>query len=173
MLRPYRERLNALATLFGSDAREHVLLLETIFDPIQKAERLRELQLARAEGVVFKSLTAPYAPDRPASGGPALKFKFTATVSCIVASVSAKKRSVSLALFDGDVQRPIGNVTIPPNHIVPAVGEIVEVRYLYAFPNGGSLFQPVYQWRRDDLEHSDCTIEQLKFKAADADVDDQ
>lgn len=173
MLRPYLERLEALAALFGSDAREHVLLLETIVDPIRKAERMRELQQSRAEGVVFKNLAARYTPDRPASGGPALKFKFTATVSCIVAGVSAKKRSVSLALFDGGVQRPVGNVTIPPNHIVPPVGEIVDVRYLYAFPNGGSLFQPVYQWRRDDLEHSDCTVDQLKFKATDGDVDDQ
>jgi bifunctional non-homologous end joining protein LigD len=59
----------------------------------------------------------------------------------------------------------VGNVTIPPNHTVPANGSIVEVRYLYAFP-GGSVFQPVYLGQRDDVTRRECHVSQLKLKAA-------
>jgi bifunctional non-homologous end joining protein LigD len=58
----------------------------------------------------------------------------------------------------------VGNVTIPANHSIPAKGAIVEVRYLYAYP-GGSLFQPVYLGKRDDVDMRACTVSQLKFKA--------
>jgi bifunctional non-homologous end joining protein LigD len=112
---------------------------------------------------VFKHDDAPYTSGRPASGGPQLKFKFHATASLIVASVNKGKRSVALALLDGQKRIAVGNVTIPPNAAVPATGAIVEARYLYAF-KGGSLYQPVYLGVRDDLDANACTMTQLKFK---------
>jgi bifunctional non-homologous end joining protein LigD len=71
-----------------------------------------------------------------------------------------------LSLFDASVGDwvDVGNVTIPPNKEVPAVGALVKVRYLYAF-KGGSLYQPVYIGERDDIAKSACTLSQLKFKA--------
>lgn len=57
----------------------------------------------------------------------------------------------------------VGNVSIPPNHEIPAVGAVVECRYLYAFP-GGSIFQPVYLGVRDDIPKEECVISQLKYK---------
>jgi len=61
----------------------------------------------------------------------------------------------------------VGNVTIPSNHEVPQVGDIVEVRYLYYF-RGGSLYQPVYLGKRSDLEKSDVNyILTLKEKPKD------
>jgi bifunctional non-homologous end joining protein LigD len=42
----------------------------------------------------------------------------------------------------------------------------VEVRYLYAFPESRSVYQPVYLGRRDDVLRSECTLAQLKFKPA-------
>jgi bifunctional non-homologous end joining protein LigD len=59
-----------------------------------------------------------------------------------------------------------GNVTIPPDHPIPAVGQVAEVRYLYAMPESGALFQPVYLGTRDDIEPGECLRSQLKFKAA-------
>jgi bifunctional non-homologous end joining protein LigD len=59
-----------------------------------------------------------------------------------------------------------GNVTIPVGSDFPAVGDIVEVRYLYAFPESGSLFQPVYLGVRDDIDLKDCSVNQLKWKRA-------
>src|ERR1043165_8554198 len=58
-----------------------------------------------------------------------------------------------------------GNVTIPANHKIPQAGQVVEVRYLYAFPESGVLYQPVYLGPRNDVDDSDCLTSQLKFKA--------
>jgi bifunctional non-homologous end joining protein LigD len=60
-----------------------------------------------------------------------------------------------------------GNVTIPPNFNVPAVGEVLELRYLYALRESNALYQPVYLGPREDVEHHECVLSQLKFKARD------
>ena len=164
----YRERLGAMDFIADAelDSRSPVRLVETaIAHPAKKAmlARLREL---KREGVVFKRHDAPYSPGRPASGGPALKLKFTSTASCVVAAGRPAKRSVALELLDGDRRVGVGHVTIPPNHSVPGAGRVVEVRYLYAYP-GGALFQPVYLGTREDITPSECTTGQLKYKAED------
>jgi bifunctional non-homologous end joining protein LigD len=66
----------------------------------------------------------------------------------------------------------VGNVTIPTNHVVPKQGEIVEVRYLYAY-EGGSLYQPVYLGPRDDVDVAACRMDQLKFKPKSVERDDE
>jgi bifunctional non-homologous end joining protein LigD len=118
------------------------------------------------EGIVFKKLDAPYTPGKPNSGGSMLKFKFYATCSCRVSKGREGKRSVALELHSGeDCTIAVGNVTVPANQSIPKVGDIVEVRYLYAFKDG-SLFQPVLLGVRDDLDWlKDCRISQLKYKA--------
>lgn len=93
-----------------------------------------------------------------------LKHNFVATVSAVVEKVNAK-RSVAVSLLDGEVWTPMGNVTVPANQDIPAVGEVVEVRYQYAIP-GGSLFQPTLLGVRDDIETQECVVGQLKYKAA-------
>ena len=59
-----------------------------------------------------------------------------------------------------------GNVTIPPNHQIPKAGTVVEVRYLYAFRESGIIYQPVYLGPRNDIDPSECRVEQLKYKSA-------
>jgi len=131
------------------------------------------------EGVVFKKLDAPY--ECGARHGAMMKYKFTATCTALVTgSRTAGKRSVGLQLlepehWDNSQKIPehwvdIGNVTIPPNHTIPLVGSLVEIRYLYAY-KGGSLFQPVYLGIRDDVSLGDCVMAQLKYKAEEDIVD--
>lgn len=128
-----------------------------------KLALFNKVKAAKGEGVVFKLKTSPYTVGRPNSGGAQLKHKFTESASCIVQSVHSTKRSVGLAVLDGGNEVFVGNSTIPQNYSIPAVGEIVEVEYLYAF-KGGSLFQPVYRGVRDDIDREACVISQLKFK---------
>lgn len=167
MLRPYHERLAALRELLRGKILSHVHLVETAHESADKFRLLQRLKVRKAEGLVLKRLHATYEPGKPSSGGPALKLKFTATASLIVAQVNAQ-RSVAVKLF-GQSQ-PSGNVTIPPNHELPPVGAVVEVRYLYAFRESGALYQPVYLGLRDDVDPEECTPAQLKWKATDADV---
>jgi hypothetical protein len=69
-------------------------------------------------------------------------------------------RSVEIALGG----KAIGNVTIPPNHDIPAIGQVVEIRYLYVTGIGGSLYQPVYLGQRDDIRAEECTVERQRIK---------
>lgn len=158
---PYRIRLATLQAQFGKLGGP-IVVAKTVIGPGKRAF-LAELKVARKEGIVFKDLRASWQPGRPASGGGALKCKFWASCSCVVANVNAR-RSVALELGG----RPVGNVTIPPNHDMPAVGRVVEIRYLYVTGPGGSLYQPIYLGVRDDVRITDCTEERqrLKYKAA-------
>lgn len=160
---PLRKRLDALAEMLDGFTDDAIRWTCTARLRWEKEYLLETLRDHRREGIVFKHLDDPYVPGRPNSGGSQRKFKFVATASCLVAGVN-DKRSVALALFDGDRSVPAGNVTIPPNQPVPAPGAIVEVRYLYAFPESGHLYQPVYRGERDDIDAADCTTKQLKFK---------
>ena len=161
--RPYRDRLFALNQVISRDFG-FLKLADTAFDGTEKAALLDKLRRENREGIVFKSLSAAYVAGRPASGGDNLKHKFVATASFIVNKVNGK-RSVSLMLFDGDKVVRAGNVTIPPNHAVPKVGAIVEVRFLYAFKESGVIYQPVYLGQRTDIDPGECRVEQLKYKA--------
>lgn len=130
----------------------------------EKRALLAKLQAENAEGIVLRHARAPVTPGRPASGGTARKFKFYETATCEVIGQNDDRRSVALCVYDGDRGIEIGNVTIPANHNIPKPGEFAEIRYLYAYPNGGSLYQPVYLGRRSDVIRADATYCQLKFR---------
>jgi bifunctional non-homologous end joining protein LigD len=163
--RPYLDRLGALAALCGGGPGAPIRLVETATSTAAKRAMLGRLREENKEGIVFKRQDTPHSPGRPARGGDWLKLKFTATASCIVAGINAGKRSVAIELINGRGRARVGSVTIPVNAPIPAAGQIVEIRYLYAFP-GGSLYQPVFLGQRDDVQLSDCTVSRLKFKAA-------
>ena len=157
---PYVERLAKLSNLFLTYKFNSLKLVMTAINENGKRDLYAKVKKANGEGVVFKRLDATYTAGRPASGGTQLKFKFKATGSFIVAGVTKGKRSIDLTLADGT---DIGKVTVPCNQEIPAVGNIVEVEYLYAY-KGGSLFQPVLLCVRDDIFTRDCTAKQLKYK---------
>jgi bifunctional non-homologous end joining protein LigD len=164
-LRPmrYLDRNSALLLLLtGSTPPLRVVCSN--FSPADKHEMFHSLRQFGAEGVVFKELEAPFSPGRPNTGGSQVKFKFVESASFVVTKRN-ERRSVSLGLYDGDRLVPAGNVSIPPNHAVPAPEEVVEVQFLYAFRESGLIYQPVYIGKRCDIPASECCIEQLKYKS--------
>jgi len=163
---PYRERLAALMNLLFSVQQRTIKLVETAFTTSQKLELLNRLKQGKREGIVFKQVWSAYTPGRPNSGGNQLKHKFVATLSALVSRVNAQ-RSVGISLLGKNGWQLAGNVTIPANQAIPGVGDIVEVRYLYAFPESDILFQPVYLGKRDDVDLGDCHGQQLKYKPTD------
>jgi bifunctional non-homologous end joining protein LigD len=164
--RPYKERLALLVELLDVSFVTVMEVVNTAFAPAQKAILYNRLKKERKEGVVLKRLDSLYTPGRPASGGSQLKYKFCATLSAVVAKVNAQ-RSVEVRLLNGEGWKSAGNVTIPPNHPVPQVGVVVELKYLYAMAGSGSLYQPVYLGVRTDVEAHECVVSQLKFKGED------
>ncbi|RBP38618.1 ATP-dependent DNA ligase [Roseimicrobium gellanilyticum] len=159
----YAERFVRLSKFLKVSIPPHFKLVDIACQLSAKREMFTRLQREHREGAVFRHMMAPYTPGRPASGGMQLKYKFCETASFIVTKPNPK-RSVSLILFDGDRVVSAGNVTIPPNHNVPAPGTIVECRYLYAFRESGSIYQPVYLGPREDIRAEECTTAQLKYK---------
>ena len=152
----YGERHLRLLNLLNTFAHPNIHLVSTAFLPRHKRDLFDALKKANAEGVVFKQIDAPYVAGRPASGGSQLKHKFCETASFVVGKINAK-RSVSLLLFTGDRIGAAGNVTIPPNQPIPKTGQIIECRFLYAFRESGSIYQPVYLGVREDIRAEECT----------------
>ena len=163
---PYRVRLTALMNLLASAQHRFIKHVETAFTTKQKIALLHRLKTEKREGIVFKRLDAPYSPGRPNSGGPQLKHKFYATVSCVVARINSQ-RSVEVRLWGEDGWMPCGNVTIPPNHKIPEVCQVIECRYLYAHRGSNALYQPVYLGPRSDVDAMECQLTQLKYKPED------
>ena len=161
----YRHRYLALLNLLAGGLPKHIRIVDYHIDPLDKASWLQTHQRQKAEGIVFKREDACYTPGRPNSGGTQLKYKFVATLSAVVAKLNPQ-RSVGVRVLNHQGWQPIGNVTIPPNHSIPKVGAVIEVRYLYAYPDG-SLFQPVYLGERNDVSAEECVASQVKFKAED------
>jgi bifunctional non-homologous end joining protein LigD len=129
-----QERHNSLYNLIGEREIPYLVFVERYDNNAIKAHAFKEFQKTRSEGVVFKERYSAYVPGRPASGGKQLKYKFYATATLRVIKIN-DKRSVGLGVYAGPgaVPSPVGNVTIPANHQIPKVGDLVEVRYLYAY----------------------------------------
>lgn len=128
-------------------------------------ERLRE---ARAEGIVFKDIRAPYTPGRPSSGGTQLKHKFVKSADVLLTENAGN--AYQMAVYRGPRLCHVGKVFSGTSNTIReeidealARGErpIAEVRYLYA-TDDDQLFQPVFVRLRDDKEDSECVLEQLE-----------
>jgi bifunctional non-homologous end joining protein LigD len=130
----------------------------------EKLELLQRLEDEGREGIVFKRLDSLYTAGRPSSGGDQLKFKFY-TEACVVVIKKNAKQSVQIAVLDATNKLvPVGNVTIPTNKTMPSCGDIIEVRYLYAYV-GGSLYQPTFEKTRNDVDLSECLQSLLKYRS--------
>lgn len=168
--RTYEERLDILHELlnYGGPFR-YLRVVPTAWTTAAKLAMWNRLREEGREGMVFKRKKAKSSQGRPNSGGDQRKCKFYATLSCRVKGHN-EARSIEVELLgggSGNTRRrwvTAGNVTIPPNKLIPHVGAIVEVRYLYALPSTGILYQSTYLGVRDDVEEYDCTKAQLKYK---------
>jgi bifunctional non-homologous end joining protein LigD len=161
---PYIDRYLILQVLMGRMNSDNIKITKTATTQREKIALFKEMKEKNAEGVVFKRKDSLYKAGRPNSGGDHLKFKFRATCSVIAGEQRKEgKRSVEMWLYDGPVRVNVGSVTVYPNQEMPKIGQVLEIKYLYAY-KGGSLFQPVLKEFRDDVEPDECTISQLKYK---------
>ena len=158
--RAYKDRLDLLHQIIPEG---HPFFIPTARTSEEKRNLLESLRRSNAEGIVFKPCDMAY---KGGHGVGCFKYKFYATASCIVTSHTPNKRSIHIGLKQNPVDRriiPVGKCTIPPNKKIPAIGSIVEIRYLYGYP-GGCLFQPIYLGERDDVDRNECLISQVKYK---------
>ncbi|RSZ39628.1 MULTISPECIES: DNA ligase [unclassified Variovorax] len=164
---PFIERFGHLGKVAGTVPWMTVLELELSAEG--KRRRAAELLVAHGEGYVLKALDAPFSAGRSSTS---LKFKFNQSATCEVIRVNAQ-RSVAVGLRDeAGAMVDLGNVTVPPNEALPAVGALVEVRYLYRYA-GGKFEQPVYKGQRTDMTTADAVLSQVtRIKDRSAALDD-
>lgn len=152
---PFIERFGHLQAVAGAVPWMSVLALALTAEG--KRERAAQLLAAHGEGYVLKALAAPFTAGRSTTS---LKFKFNQSATCEVMRVNAQ-RSVAVGLRDeAGTLVDLGNVTVPPNEALPAVGTLVEVRYLYRYA-GGKFEQPVYKGQRPDMTAADAMLSQV------------
>lgn len=165
----FANRDTILMNFVKSVNSKFIVYTETHYSSENKIGFYNRLISNNQEGVVFKHVDAKYYVGRSASaiGSHYLKFKFYSTCSCVVTENNNNKRSVAIGLYNKKKLVNAGNVTIPINFEIPKEGSVVEVRYLYARKQSGSLYQPVYLGERTDISPEDCQQSQLKYKADD------
>jgi bifunctional non-homologous end joining protein LigD len=116
----------------------------------------------REEGVVFR-FDVPCTPGRPHSGGNVLKLKFWKSATCRVRSIHETKNSIGLELLSEDGWIFVGNCTADHAKKGIVEGDLVEIKYLYAYL-GGSLFEPSFKDIRTDLLPVAANTNQLIYK---------
>jgi bifunctional non-homologous end joining protein LigD len=151
-----------------SQARlEHLLKVDVAYKPDNYEEFIDFINYAREtneEGVVISIGSQDYGTGLSQQKFK-LKFYADATVevtaineqrSVRIAVNAYRKGSRDLMVFE------VGNCAIPANREIPEIGDLVEVRYLYAYP-GGSLYQPFYKGLRTDKDEPD-NADSLQYK---------
>lgn len=167
----FEERYEALVELLNGIDDTNVKVVKT-YSGKEKTPAFENLK--SAEGVVFKHKNAFYKAGRPSSGGGYLKYKFYKSCSAVVKGIN-DKRSVTLGLIEdlpehgsefviGRKLISVGNCTIPVNYDFPQLGDIVEIKYLYARKPSNALYQPSYLGKRTDIQLKDVLLSQLIYK---------
>lgn len=158
----YRERLETLRVFFENMViGGSVEMIKTATTPEEKRALMQEVSARGGEGVVGKDLNAAYELGRTPGQ---IKSKFWHTLSAIATPGRDGRNSIGLELIGDDGARlQVGNVTVPANQTVPAPGQVVEIRYLYAY-DGGSLYTPTLLGVRDDVAPEECLASQRRFK---------
>jgi bifunctional non-homologous end joining protein LigD len=133
----------------------------------QKQALRARLRDNRAEGMIFKEVSAPYTAGRPSSGGMQRKWKFTKSADVVV--VENAGNAYRMQVRHGKVFLDVGKVFAGTTNASRAqldaalkAGErvVCEVQYLYASVDF-QLVQPVFVRARDDKDAHDCTRDQL------------
>lgn len=145
----YLGRHAALAALVERAGRPGWIEVSSVaIGTAAKKALLARMATEKREGVVYKRGDAPFSTGRTRD---AVKHKLQESSTFEVVKVNAQ-RSVAIALRDADgAQVPMGSVTVPANHDVPAVDDLVEVQYMYRYEDG-ALEQPKYKGARTDLD---------------------
>jgi bifunctional non-homologous end joining protein LigD len=151
----------------------------TVWERREKEHLFQVLADAGQEGIVFRRRDAKYVVGRQPT---AYKCKYWKTLTGLVLAHNATRQawavaplpyeledmhgrgSIQVGLIDGTRIINTGDVTVPGSRTVPPLGSLVEIRYIYAFPESKQLFHSTLLRVRTDLPWTACTVAQLQYK---------
>jgi ATP-dependent DNA ligase len=161
-----REVLEGFFAAWPEANRPKVHLIRQVRSELDKARLLKEVDANGGEGLMFKRLDSPYTPGGTVTHS--LKVKFYKTVDAIVTARNVRSTaSAELAVWEDGKLLPVGACSMlgKPD---AQVGDVAEVRYLYASPkmlkDGRStliLYQPNFERIRTDKAAHECRLAQL------------
>lgn len=123
-----------------------------------KLKLFKQVHDSGGEGIILKHTGKPYEFGKRVTHQ--LKLKFTKTVDCIVTARNVNsKNNARLAVYEDGKLRDIGGCSMigKPD---AQVGDVVEVKYLYATEEL-DIYQPTLLKIRTDKAAADCLIDQL------------
>jgi ATP-dependent DNA ligase len=177
---PYSWRRDILDTLMiGELVGSPVHLVRPAFGPRAKLRLFEAVKAAGAEGVMAKNLDGPYEPGKRVKH--TVKIKLVKTADVIVTAVDRPDPKHGNFTFGIDaVQSGVqGDVVVDERFIATlgrcsaigkpvnvAVGDVIEVAYLYRDATGG-LVQPRMVRLRLDKAPADCTLDQFPIYSRD------
>ena len=169
---PYEQRFSLLKKLL-QHAEANLRHIKTVLPSAGFEAQwalFQDIKTKGEEGIVLHLASGSHQPGK---GDQHFKFKLTERSTCIVRAIN-RQRSVGLAMLDDKGNHvDVGNVTIPANHEIPAVDDLVEVEYLYKYAQG-SLVQPIYLGKRLDIDMHECTLAQVRrYKLQGQDLDQE
>jgi ATP-dependent DNA ligase len=137
-----------------------VRLLPVAQGTAAKQALFSELRDRGAEGLMLRHGEGRYRQGKRSDL--MLKAKFTYTVDVVVHEVRPDGRNnCTYRLFDNGTWVPAGSVSLEARPEVQP-GDVIEVRALYASPEG-LLYQPVMVRVRHDKSPAECTVDQLHY----------
>ena len=128
---------------------------------INKREIFDDLLYFKAEGVVFKKLSAPYKSGRNSNF---IKYKFLNEVDCYVTEIgSESKANIVLSMWNGNEFIEVGKCSaLTADGPSVKVGDVVTVTCLYV-TDSNRLYHTVMPRIRTDKEPQECLIDQLEL----------
>lgn len=157
----YKARRAALELVFEHWAPDDaVRLMRCERKPGGKRELAEAVRSMGGEGVVLKDPAQTYQPGKRGW----VKIKFTKTVDCVVTGLRWQgKDNATLGIYDDDRLVEVGRCSTIGKPALE-VGDVVEMRYLYAVNRDEPrLYQPRLLRVRDDKRPELCTLDQLQF----------
>lgn len=161
--KPFSTRHNLLNRLAQHWPREAVQIAATAKSYEEKLQLATKVDKAKGEGVMLKHTGGRYQYGERSIY--VLKCKYVKTADVVVTTVGRLgKNSVAISVYDdlGNLE-DVGACTVQPKMLgLLRVGDVIEVRYLYA-TDENKLFQPAFIRKRDDKSAGECTLDQLEY----------
>ena len=172
--KPFEQRRNRLEKIFSFWEPDHCHLVRCAKTETEKADLIVKLERACSEGADWKKRTATYNVhgNREETW---LKLKFVQCADVVVMELErgGKPQAVTIGMMQDNVWFPtkvdikleeVAGCKVPAN-LELEVGDVLEVRYLYA-TNDNKLTQPIFVRKRTDKLPEECTMsDQLKFSS--------
>lgn len=123
---------------------------------------MKQCVAINAEGIVAKKLDAPYRFGVRSYN--TLKAKLWTSADVVISEVGVEgKLSVALQVYHQGQPLDVGSCKVKDEHFMAtlSVGQVIEVKYLYATQKH-KLYQPSFLKIRTDKGPEECTLDQLK-----------